>query len=235
MGSVRERGFDAVIGVGGIGGGAKSYGIAGKVNWIGIGPHKTPAPTKRGPVITFDHFLEFGIEGPDLRLLAPTLAERLYSKNARHLMSDFREQEYGEAIEILAMAKDAPPSRQPAGKRDQGCPPRWCLARPRKMPDELALVLDGERNTIACFIPAEATKDAEPSAQPDANRKKARSAPVSVVTFTGYRPRPSRTLSVMPRERTTQFRTHSQLLWSHDPPCPSRPAHWLRWRQIDCL
>jgi hypothetical protein len=172
MGSIRKRGFDAVIGVGGTGADVEAYGIAGKVNWIGIGPHRTSAPNKRGPEITFDHFLDFGIEGPDLRLLAPALAERLYSKNARHLMSDFQEQEYSEAIEILAMAKEAPPSRQPPGKHDQECPPRWCSARPRKMPDELALVLDGERSTITCFVPTQATKDAEPSAQPDANRKK---------------------------------------------------------------
>src|SRR6266487_386945 len=40
MGMVRYRPFDAVIGIGGIGSDAQANGIAGKVNWIGIGPRK---------------------------------------------------------------------------------------------------------------------------------------------------------------------------------------------------
>ena len=43
MGQLRARRFDAVIGVGGIGAEPKSLGIAGKVNWIGIGPIAGPA------------------------------------------------------------------------------------------------------------------------------------------------------------------------------------------------
>ncbi len=40
MGTVRDREYDAVIGVGGIGPEAQSNGIDRQINWIGIGPHK---------------------------------------------------------------------------------------------------------------------------------------------------------------------------------------------------
>ena len=57
MGQVRRWPFDAVIGVGGIGRIPEANGIARKLNWIGIGPRKTPRG-KRGPLITFEHFLD---------------------------------------------------------------------------------------------------------------------------------------------------------------------------------
>lgn len=63
MGRVRTWGFDAVIGVGGIGAEPESHGLARKVNWIGIGPHKRVETGKRGPVVTFDHFLLFESDG----------------------------------------------------------------------------------------------------------------------------------------------------------------------------
>lgn len=40
MGQVRGYEFDAVIGIGGLGLEAEAWGIAGRVNWIGIGPQK---------------------------------------------------------------------------------------------------------------------------------------------------------------------------------------------------
>jgi hypothetical protein len=69
MGRVRTWAFDAVIGVGGMGAEPRSHGLNGKVNWIGIGPHKT-RPAKRGPVVTFDHFVLYGSDGPDFEKLA---------------------------------------------------------------------------------------------------------------------------------------------------------------------
>jgi hypothetical protein len=39
-GQVRAWRFEAVIGIGGTGPEPRSYGLAGKVNWIRIGPHK---------------------------------------------------------------------------------------------------------------------------------------------------------------------------------------------------
>jgi len=59
MGRVRTWRFEAVIGVGGTGAEPRSHGLDGKVNWIGIGPHKMGAvdhnsalrtPTPRNPL-----------------------------------------------------------------------------------------------------------------------------------------------------------------------------------------
>jgi hypothetical protein len=110
MGSVRAREFDAVVGVGGIGPEARRNGIAGRINWIGIGPHKVTKPSKRGPVVTFDHFLDFGSEGPDFQEFAPTLAKRMYSVKARHVMDGLDEEEYREALKIVRLAEDEAPS-----------------------------------------------------------------------------------------------------------------------------
>ena len=41
MGRIRRWSFEAVIGVGGVGAGPELHGLAAKVNWIGIGPHKS--------------------------------------------------------------------------------------------------------------------------------------------------------------------------------------------------
>jgi hypothetical protein len=108
MGSVRARDYDAVIGVGGTGDEPRSFGLAEKVNWIGIGPHKSP-DSSRGPLVTFDHFLLFGNKGPALVELAPSLAAHIYGKNVRSLMT-FTEQEQREVGSILELAKNAPPS-----------------------------------------------------------------------------------------------------------------------------
>ena len=111
MGVVRNRDFNAVVGVGGIGPEARNRRIAGKVNWVGIGPHKNSVSGKRGSEITFDHFIDFGTDGPNFYGVAPTLAERMYSRNARHVI-DLNEQEYDEATSILRMAENAPPSKR---------------------------------------------------------------------------------------------------------------------------
>jgi hypothetical protein len=126
IGAIRDRDFDAVIGVGGIGQEARANRIAGKVNWIGIGPHKTYTPGKRGPEVTFDQFRDFVTDGPDFRRLAPTLAERMYSLNIRHVMDDLSEQEYNEVIEILKMAEEIPSSTRQQPLRKRTCPPRRC-------------------------------------------------------------------------------------------------------------
>ena len=126
MGAVRNRNFDAVIGVGGIGPEAQANRVAGKVNWIGIGPHKTFIPGKRGPEVTFDQFYDFGTDGLDFRRLAPTLAERMYTLNIRHVMDDLSEEEYGEVIEILKMAEEIPPSTRHQPPRKRTCLPHPC-------------------------------------------------------------------------------------------------------------
>lgn len=85
MGRVRVWDFKAVIGVGGIGPKAVKYGVAGKVNWIGIGPHKTTASWEH-PIVTFDHFLDLHAEGIDFRERAPVLAARIYGEHIRATM-----------------------------------------------------------------------------------------------------------------------------------------------------
>ncbi len=109
MGRVRRRNFYAVIGVGGIGKQAKTEGISGKLNWIGIGARTKPLTDARGPAVGFKHFILYEESGPDFRSIAPCLAERLYLKNARVLMN-FSEAEQVEIDRILKMGRNAPPS-----------------------------------------------------------------------------------------------------------------------------
>ncbi len=123
MGRVRAWEFGAVIGVGGVGDEPTSHGLDGKVNWIGIGPHKTRVAGKRGPLVTFDHFLFFGSNGPDFEVLAPRLAERIYSRNVRVVMNGLTDSEQKEVAVILQLAKGAPPSsgRRALRKAATGC------------------------------------------------------------------------------------------------------------------
>ena len=117
MGSVRDREFDAVIGVGGIGPEAEANRIAGMVNWIGVGPHKKYVG-KRGPEVTFDHFVYYGSEGPNLYKMAPTLAERMYEKNVRSVSQGLSDEEMIEAEDIVQLADDAPRSPWLSTDRD---------------------------------------------------------------------------------------------------------------------
>jgi hypothetical protein len=109
MGRIRSLRFEAVIGIGGLGSEAESNDIAGKINWIGIGAHKTWVGNMRDPIVTFDHFLDFGTQGPDLRTEAPNLAKRMYARGAR-IALDFSRQEQSEIDELLALARTAPAS-----------------------------------------------------------------------------------------------------------------------------
>jgi len=110
MGRVRNWPFDAVIGVGGIGPEATTHGIDGRVTWIGIGPHRHRGRDRRGPVLTFDHFLLFDATGPFLIDHAPRLAEHLYGKNVRTLLHSTTRTERREIDGILLLAKNAPAS-----------------------------------------------------------------------------------------------------------------------------
>lgn len=109
--------------------------VAGKVNWLGIGPHKVAVAGKRGPEVTFDHFLYYGTCGPDFRELAPVLAEHIYANNVRSILQGLTPEEHAEAIRILDAAADASPSpgRDTATKGGQGdrhgetkCQPKRC-------------------------------------------------------------------------------------------------------------
>lgn len=87
MGTVRSRDYDAVIGIGGISAEPVSYGIARKLNWVGIGPKKESMFWGRGPVVWFDQFLLLEERGPLLSRVAPLLANHMYNTNRRHVMS----------------------------------------------------------------------------------------------------------------------------------------------------
>jgi len=88
MGRVRARKFDAVIGIGGISAEPRSHNIDRRINWIGIGPHKSWLNGRRGPVVVFDHFILLESNGPHLEELAPQLARHMYRTNRRHVMSN---------------------------------------------------------------------------------------------------------------------------------------------------
>jgi hypothetical protein len=107
MGRVRGWKFDAVIGVGGVGDEPARNEIAGKVNWIGIGPRLHREPGKRGPVITFDRFLFYGARGPSFLKHAPMLARRIYEKNIRALVTLVNATERREVAGLLKLAETA--------------------------------------------------------------------------------------------------------------------------------
>ena len=135
MKTVRSRRFDAVIGIGGIGLEPRRHGIAGKLTWVGVGPHKIfddpdrAFVTPERPLVTFDHFLYCGERGRLLEEIAPSLARHMYGKNVRTLMDFLSSEERQEVKIILRLAENAPPSNRLAGRdrHDTGkCRPTSC-------------------------------------------------------------------------------------------------------------
>lgn len=117
MGTVRGWVYDAVIGVGGAGREAERNGIARKLTWVGIGPHKSG--DARRPKVTFDHFLYYGEKGPLLKEVAPALARRMYDMNVRVLMDSLSPTERLKVEKILDRARAARPSGQLKGVPQQ--------------------------------------------------------------------------------------------------------------------
>ena len=101
MGSVRNWSFDAVIGVGGFGAEPKSYGIEGRVNWIGLNPTWKPHPRGYGQIVTFEFFTLLEAKGPSLMAVAPSLARRMYEKKARVLFNSYSSEEKAEAEALI--------------------------------------------------------------------------------------------------------------------------------------
>jgi len=124
MGRVRAYDFDSVIGVGGKSNWPRSQGIAEKLNWIGLGARKKTLQNRRAPVVTFEHFVLYEHDGEPVEEIAPVLAKRLLSRNARVVMN-FTRAEQKEIRKILNMAKHAPRSspvnRLPDIRSDEGC------------------------------------------------------------------------------------------------------------------
>lgn len=104
MGKVRKYNYEAVIGVGGIGSDPKYYGINGKVNLVGIDPIKINCESKRGPIVLFKQFIDYGTEGMSLKENGPMLAKRMYENNARFIIGGMSNEENKEARNIVALA-----------------------------------------------------------------------------------------------------------------------------------
>jgi hypothetical protein len=140
MGSVKGWDFDAVIGIGGIGPEPKRNRIAGKLTWIGIGPHKLfNNPNKpNNPRVTFDHYWYRGESGPQLEVEYPALAKRMYEKNVRVLVhksvddpSDSSELDR-EIARILRLAKR---SKSSCGSRKLQSGPGKCTTKATTWPN----------------------------------------------------------------------------------------------------
>ena len=112
MGMVRDREYDAVIGVGGVRPWSGDEDIARKVNWVGIGPKKHKS-NGRGPLVTFDKYILLDSDGPFLEKIAPRLYRHMYiDSHIRVLMSySLPETIQREIKEILRLAEESQPSR----------------------------------------------------------------------------------------------------------------------------
>jgi hypothetical protein len=112
---LRPLPFDAVIGIGGISGEPTAQGISRKINWVGIGAKKHSVGNIEGPVVAFDHFILFEDSGLDFWAVAPTLAERMYSRYPPRFLFDdaFSTAERTEITRVLKLAANAPPSKRP--------------------------------------------------------------------------------------------------------------------------
>jgi hypothetical protein len=123
MGQIRSRRFEAVIGIGGIGTEAKSWGLDEKLNWIGIGAHKG-AIVGNGPLVTFERFVLYDEAGPHLWDIAPRLANRMYGRHAPRRLT----LESTDNLEIELLLKLAEKGVRSASKkiprRRKKCPKR---------------------------------------------------------------------------------------------------------------
>jgi hypothetical protein len=122
MGKMRSWPFEAVIGVGATGKEAETEGIAGKVNWIGIGRKPIGMARDGHPIWAFKQFKQFSKEeAPDFRHVAPILAKRLYDARypPRFVMDKINDDERREISKVLRMARDADPSPRISSRERQ--------------------------------------------------------------------------------------------------------------------
>lgn len=154
MGNVRNWNYQVVVGVGGFGAEPRSWGMEGRLNWVGINKREGPVHPKRGvPKYTFEYFVLLEHKGPYFAAMCPRLAERLYGTPGRASFRHFRAHELAELKKLVTWAKrkagptkhyvadgvpDAPPEDPSGGGNgcgdcgdDGGCPPRR-VRRPRK-------------------------------------------------------------------------------------------------------
>ena len=129
MGSVRAREYEGVIGVGGTSAEPQACGIAGRITWVGVGPHRSKSiPVGyRGPIVEFDRFVLLDETGPTLESIAPTLAHHLFAIHRRVVMSDcLNDTIQSELAKILAL------HYRRAGLQDQSTGAAAAQARERR-------------------------------------------------------------------------------------------------------
>jgi hypothetical protein len=115
MGSVRNRKYDAVIGIGGKQPWRGDKDIACKINWIGIFPARHNRKGKyRGLLVTFAKFCLYNENGPLVQEIAPKLYKYMYQDvNRRVVMSSSLPSDvYEDVVKILSLAENCPPSKE---------------------------------------------------------------------------------------------------------------------------
>lgn len=116
MGTIRNRKFTDVIGIGGICPDSGYENMAEKINWIGIGATKLELVDNRAMEVVFDHFCLLEEDGELVEKIAPNLYKHMYleekSKSRRSVHStSLPVAALKEAFEILEMAKNYSPSK----------------------------------------------------------------------------------------------------------------------------
>lgn len=121
MGSMRNREFDAVIGIGVQQPWLGDEEIALKINWIGITPVKHRSDN-RGSLVTFSKYCLYDEKGPLINDIAPKLYKYMYiDTHRRSLMStSLPSNIYDEVKEILKSANKCSPSKGIPNKTNDG-------------------------------------------------------------------------------------------------------------------
>lgn len=106
MGSIRDREYDAVIGIGGKRPWKRFEGIGLRVNWVGIVPTKHDGSGGKASLVTFSKFCLFDEKGPFVKKIAPRLYKHMYVDAHRRVVmsSSLSSAVLGEVIEILKLA-----------------------------------------------------------------------------------------------------------------------------------
>ncbi|MEQ1904820.1 MAG: hypothetical protein ABL888_11595 [Pirellulaceae bacterium] len=124
------------MGIGGIGSNPVRAGIAKRINWIGIGPHKVGNGEDGFPILGFEQFIKWEDKGRNFSKLAPKLAKRMYSGyGVRYLMLD--SESNTEINKVLKLASKAGPSRALL-KRKSATKPNPCTTTRREIQTKIS-------------------------------------------------------------------------------------------------
>ncbi|MCA9110726.1 MAG: hypothetical protein KDA52_12305 [Planctomycetaceae bacterium] len=127
MGRVRDQDFDAVIGIGGKGPEAIRNGLAGVVNWIGVGASKSRERCRFGDRVTmvrFEMFRYLVSEAVDVREVPTRLSKLMYDGKVRHIIIDERfPDELREANNLIRRSLSNKISPTVSMRRNRRCKP----------------------------------------------------------------------------------------------------------------